>query len=68
METQTLCVIVTVQLVPPSLVTQSTSGVPWQAVLMVPTTAVGVNVTGVETSTHWAAVLLQLFSGHVSSG
>ena len=51
-ETQTFCVMVSVQLIPPSLVTQSTSGAPWQATLMLPTTAVGVSVTGAVTSTH----------------
>ena len=43
METQTFCVMVRVQLAPLPFVTQSTSGAPWQARLMLPTSAVGVS-------------------------
>ena len=68
METQTFCVMVRVQLAPLPFVTQSTSGAPWQARLMLPTSAVGVSVTGAGTSTHWEAVLLQLLMGQASSG
>ena len=68
METQIFCATVRVTLFSWLLVTQVISGELWQAVLMFPTTAVGVSVTGAETSTHWETVLLQLLMGHVSSG
>ena len=49
----TCWVIVTVQLVPEASVVQVMRGVPWQLTDTVPTTAVGVKVSGAVTSTHW---------------
>ena len=52
--------MVTVQLVPSSLVIQVILGVPWQQTDMVPTTVVGTSVKVAATSTHWVPTLLQL--------
>ncbi len=65
METQTFCVSVTVQVAPEASVSQTTVGFPWQVVVMVPTTTVGVRVTGALISTHCTPVLLQLLTGLV---
>lgn len=66
-DTQTCCLKVSVQLVPPQSVVQVTQGLPWQVTVGVPMTAVGFSVSGAAISTHWVATLLQPAGGQDSS-
>ena len=66
-DTQTRCVIVTTQVLPVSSVTQEISGLPWQLTLIVPTTVVGVNVSGAVTSIHCVPTLSHPLKGQAFS-
>ena len=67
-DTQILWVTVTVQLVPPASVTQSTLGTPWQVIVAVPATATGVSISGAATSTHCVPTFVHPLGGQPFSG
>ena len=66
-EMQICWVSVTRQLVPQGSVVQVMQGVPWQATVTAPTSAVGVRTTGAVTSTHCVLILLHPLTGQDSS-